>query len=86
MMLIHNFYFDWKITISQFFERGTALFRQSFVYLLVVFTVTAIPPTATAGELDELKAMIEQMEARHQQRLYCQLDDARVIYEHCQRY
>ena len=69
MMFINNFYSNWKITISRLLERGTALFKQSCVYLLV-FTVTAITPTAVfAGETDELKQMIEQMEVRHQQEM-----------------
>jgi len=69
MIFKYKLFPNWKTTLCRSLERDIVLFKQSGVFLLA-FAITAIAPTAvSAGELDELKPMIEQMEVRHQQEM-----------------
>ena len=66
-MLINNIHTDWKMMSNRFLGGATSVLRQSSIFLLTLIMTIIMPSTVTANELDELRAVIEQMEARHQE-------------------
>lgn len=68
-MSINTFFIHLITTGNHFIARFLVPIKRTIVLLLAFSVTTMIPVSVNAGELDELKAVIERMEARHQQEM-----------------